>query len=81
MGSFLANSPLGGLVKTFVGLILGSFVAWLASGRDLTSLTWSDAWVWISAALVVVIPVGINLLNGADTRYGRVAAPAGKHAA
>ena len=26
MGSVLANSPLGGLVKTFVGLILGSFV-------------------------------------------------------
>ena len=68
MRDWLASSPVGSWVKTFVAVLIGSAVAdWAASGSlDL------DHWqTWVIAGLVAVGPVVINWLNPADARYGR----------
>ena len=69
MKDFLATSPLGTAVKTFVAVVLDMLVAdWVSAGA--ISL---DRWQsWVIAGLVSAVPVVVNWLNPADTRYGRV---------
>jgi hypothetical protein len=66
--NWLATTPLGSAFKVFLGVLFGAVI-----------LTWSDEgqisfdhWqTWVIGALVVAVPIIINWLNSADTRYGR----------
>lgn len=64
---FLAT-PEGGMVRIFVGLVLGYLVVALQN-RDSISLSLLSTWA--GAALVVVIPLAIAYINPADSRFGR----------
>lgn len=65
--NFLANTWFGGIVKNFVSVVLGAYLVDLVAHNaiDLT-----EAKSYLVAGVVAVLPVIINALNPADTRYG-----------
>ena len=67
MGNFLANTPLGTALKTFVAVLLSAVIgSWATDGA--ISL---DKWqTWIISAAVSALPVIVNYLNPVDGRYG-----------
>ena len=58
---FLANSPIGGALKAASGAVL----VWL-----LDNVSSFDLPVVAQVAIIAALPVFINYLNPADTRYG-----------
>lgn len=66
---FLAT-PVGGMFRIFVGLVLGYLVLDLSNDGKL-SVSWDELATWVAAALVVVIPLVIAWVNPADSRFGR----------
>lgn len=65
--SWLATSPLGSAAKVFLGVLLGAvLLTWKSEG-----VISFDHWqTWLIGALAVAVPIVINALNPADTRYG-----------
>ena len=64
----LLATPVGGMVRIFVGLVLGYLVVAL---QDHDTISLDSLSTWAGAALVVVIPLAIAYVNPADTRFGR----------
>lgn len=62
MESWLARSPVASFVKILVGAALGGVLSWLMV---------SEVDPLIVAVGSAVIPVCVNWLNPADTRYGK----------
>lgn len=56
------------ILATFITVIAGKFVE---SGGDVFSVTSDDLVLWATAAVSALIPIVINWLNPADSRYGR----------
>ena len=67
MGNFLANTPLGTSLKTFVAVLLSGVVASWATDGAISFDKWQT---WVIAACVSALPVIVNYLNPADGRYG-----------
>jgi len=67
MGNFLANTPLGTALKTFVAVLLSGVVASWATDGAISFDKWQT---WVIAACVSALPVIVNYLNPADGRYG-----------
>jgi hypothetical protein len=66
--TWLATSPLGSAFKVFLGVLLGAVVlTWTEEGK----ISFDHWQTWVIGALVVAVPIVINWLNPADTRYGR----------
>ena len=65
--SWLATSPLGSAAKVFLCVLLGAvLLTWTSEG-----VISFDHWqTWLIGALAVAVPIVINALNPADTRYG-----------
>jgi hypothetical protein len=61
MKQWLANTWEGSIVKITAGAALGAVASWLMT---------SDVHPLIVAIGAAVIPVLVNALNSADTRYG-----------
>lgn len=62
--TWLATTPLGGIVKVLIGTLLGYVAAELPS--------WGPGWPAIIFLVVQALtPVIINYVNRADSRYGR----------
>lgn len=58
---WLAGTATGSMVKVAIGALLAYAVDHVG---DLNAPT------WLQAVILVVVPVGINVLNPADGRYG-----------
>jgi len=71
MGSFFAKSPWGGVVKVFLGTVLGAFYLWLQNGNSWNNLDLTALTGFVGAGLIVAVPLIINIVNPADTRYGK----------
>jgi hypothetical protein len=67
MENFLANTPLGTAVKTFVAVVLAAAVADFSTDGTISLGNWQT---WVIAGLVSALPVIVNWLNPADSRYG-----------
>ena len=67
MGNFLANTPLGTALKTFVAVLLSGVVGSWATDGAISCDKWQT---WVIAACVSALPVIVNYLNPADGRYG-----------
>lgn len=67
MENFLANTPLGTAVKTFVAVVLAAAVADFSTDGSISLSHWQT---WVIAGLVSALPVVVNWLNPSDTRYG-----------
>lgn len=65
------TTALGSALRVFVGLFLGSLVAYLGGGGKLEALNLETIWTWVGAALAVALPVLIAAINPQDTRFGR----------
>jgi hypothetical protein len=64
--AWLATSPIAAAVKVFIAVVLAMGVAdWQAAG----TIHFSDWQTWVIAALASTLPVIVNWLNPADTRY------------
>jgi hypothetical protein len=70
MGNFLATSPWGTVLKVFAGTVLGAFYLWLQNGNSWQNLDIDALVGFVGAAIIVVVPLVINIVNPADTRYG-----------
>ena len=66
-GEWLAASPLGTALKTFVGVVLAAAVADFSSDGAISLANWQT---WVVAGLVSAVPTVVNFLNPADSRYG-----------
>ena len=65
---WLATSPLATALKSFVSIVLSLAVAdWTAHG----SINFAAWQTWVIAGLISAVPVIVNWLNPADTRYGK----------
>jgi hypothetical protein len=71
MGKWLATSPLGSIVKVFVGTALGGLYLFLKNDGSFDDITLEAVEGFLMGALIVVLPMLINYVNPADTRYGR----------
>ena len=71
MGAFFAKSPLGSVVKVFAGAVLGAFYLYLQNGSSFTDIDLDAVVGFVTAGLIVAVPLLINVVNPADTRYGR----------
>jgi len=71
MGKWLATTPLGSIVKVFVGTALGGFYLFLKNGSSFDDITLDVVEGFIVGGLIVVLPMLINFANPADARYGR----------
>lgn len=71
MGNFLATNPLGTVVKVFLGAVLGALYLYLQNGNSFTDLDLTAVVGFVTAGLVVALPLLINVVNPADKRYGR----------
>jgi hypothetical protein len=67
-GAWLATTPLGSALKVFLAFLFGAaLLTWTQDGQISF-----DAWqTWLIGAMAVAVPIIINWLNPADTRYGR----------
>lgn len=63
LGIWLADSPLGGMLKAASGAIL----VWCL--ENIESFNLSPV---VQVAIIAALPVLINYLNGMDMRYGKV---------
>lgn len=61
------KAALGTYARAFAAIVLGLF---LANGADVFAVTAGDLRAWLAAGLAAVLPVAINTLNPADSRYG-----------
>lgn len=67
MLTWLATSPLASAAKVFVAIVLTLAVAdWAGDG----SIDFANWQTWVIAGLGAAVPVIVNWLNPADTRYG-----------
>lgn len=69
LGNFLANNPIGAMLRVFVGLVLGYFVLDLTTDGKI-DVSMNDLNTWVAGALVVAIPILIAAINPQDTRFG-----------
>jgi len=67
MTEWLAGTPLGTALKTFVAVLLAAVVGDWASSGAISLGNWQT---WVIAALASALPVVVNWLNPADGRYG-----------
>jgi hypothetical protein len=65
--TWLAATPLGTALKTFVAFALGAALADWATSGVISVAHWQT---WVIGALVSSLPAVIDWLNPADTRYG-----------
>ncbi len=65
---WLAASPLASALKVFVAIVLGMAVADFVAKGSINFSAWQT---WVIAGLASAVPVIINWLNPADTRYGK----------
>lgn len=66
--TWLASTPLGTALKTFLAVVLAAGVGSWATDGAITL----DAWqTWVIAGAVSALPVIVNWLNPDDARYGR----------
>lgn len=68
MSKWLASTPLGTALKTFVAVLLAAVVGDWATAGEISLGNWQT---WVIAALVSALPVVVNWLNPADVRYGK----------
>lgn len=68
MSTWLATTPLGTALKTFVAVVLSLAVADFVSSNTVDLAHWQT---WIVAGLASAIPVVVNWINPSDPRYGR----------
>ena len=68
MSEWLASTPLGTALKTFVAVLLAAVVGDWATAGEISLGNWQT---WVIAALVSALPVVVNWLNPADNRYGK----------
>lgn len=73
MGSFLAG-PFGSALRVFLGAVVGAFYLYLQNGNSLSDLNLGALQGFVTAGLVVAVPIAIAALNPADGRFGRTAA-------
>ena len=66
-GRFLTTGP-GSALRVFAGVVLGALVLSLQSGDCCKA---SQVWPWVSAGLIVAVPILIAWVNPSDTRFGR----------
>lgn len=66
--NWLASSPLGSAVKAFIAIVLSMAIADFVSKGTINFASWQT---WVIAGLASAVPVVINWLNPADTRYGK----------
>jgi len=67
-GAWLAASPWGTALKSAIAVVLTLALAdWTTSG----SISFGKWQTWLIAAFATAVPVIVNALNSADTRYGR----------
>jgi hypothetical protein len=66
IGTWLATTWEGSIVKIALGAALGALASWIAT---------ADVHPLIVAITAAVVPVLINALNRQDPRYGRSAMP------
>jgi hypothetical protein len=66
--TWLATSPYASALKVGIGFLLtAALLTWTSEGT--LSL---DHWqTWLIGALGVAVPIVVNILNPADTRYGK----------
>lgn len=69
LGRFL-TTPVGSALRVFAGLVLGSFVLYLSAGNDVAKIDVASVMTWVSAALVVAVPIVIAAINPQDPRFG-----------
>jgi hypothetical protein len=69
MLNWLATSPLASAAKVFVAIVLAFAVADFARTGSIDFTNWQT---WVIAGLGAAVPVIVNWLNPADTRYGKV---------
>lgn len=67
MQNWLANTPLGTALKTFVAVVIAGAVADFSTDGAISLARWQT---WVIAGLVSAVPVVVNWLNPADVRYG-----------
>ena len=67
MKDWLANTPLGSWLKSFVAFILAAAVADWQTGGAISLVNWQT---WVIGGLAATIPPVLAWLNPADTRYG-----------
>jgi len=65
---WLARSPLASALKVFVSVVLSMAVASWAGAGVLSLEGWQ---AWVIAAAATALPLIVNWLNPADSRYGR----------
>ena len=68
MNAWLAGTPLGTALKTFIAVLLAAVVGDWATAGEISLSNWQT---WVIAALVSAVPVVVNWLNPADSRYGK----------
>lgn len=68
MLEWLASSPLGTALKTFIAVVLSGAVADWATDGAISLANWQT---WVIAACVSALPVIINWLNPEYTSYGK----------
>ena len=66
------TTPIGSAFRVFLGVTLGYLVLDLQADGTV-SISLSEIWTWVAAALVIVVPITIAALNPQDTRFGRTA--------
>ena len=67
MQNWLANTPLGTALKTFIAVVIAGAVADFSTDGAISLAHWQT---WVIAGLVSAVPVVVNWLNPADSRYG-----------
>lgn len=64
---WLAASPLASALKTFVAVVMTMAIADWSTKGGIDFAAWQT---WVIAAAVSAVPMIVNWLNPADTRYG-----------
>lgn len=70
MGEFLASLP-GSILRVFLGAALGAFYLYIQNGNSFTDVDIDALVGFVTAGLIVAVPLVIAALNPADSRFGR----------
>lgn len=75
MQNWLANTPLGTALKTFIAVVIAGAVADFSTDGAISLAHWQT---WVIAGLVSALPVIVNWLNPAYAAYGAGSDKAGE---
>lgn len=72
MWTWLNETQVGSAVFSWLKVFLATVLAlFLADGADVFNVSVNDLKAWLAAGAAAVVPVVINALNPADSRYGK----------